>query len=137
MAKRVVACRWLRADARARPTRFSPWATLTVILPIAGVGLSLLLRPHGRLRECLLCQSTSLGTGSQCLHWKGAWPAPGAGGEASVVWRLPGSAAVPLAAIVALAITSLFLQVAGPLRGLVFVLRLGSAAVCREARRKP
>ena len=107
VSERVVAWRWLRADTRARGARFAPWAVLSILLPQLGVGAYLPLRPRGRLRECPHCQAPALASRSGCLHCGAAWTGPEPQEQAYLSWRLPGGAAIPLAAMAAPAVVVL------------------------------
>jgi hypothetical protein len=107
VSERILAIQWLRVDTRARRTHFAPWVVLTVVLPILGVGLYLLLRPRGRLLECPHCQAASLATGSRCLQCNQEWGGPGVGEKQPLVWRLPDAAIIFLAVIAGVTLVAL------------------------------
>jgi Na+-driven multidrug efflux pump len=66
----VIALFWLRAETRARRSRFLPWAALTLFLQFLGVALYLVLRSHGRLLICPLGISSWLLVKTQSAVWQ-------------------------------------------------------------------
>lgn len=107
VAERIVAWRWLRADTRARQARFAPWAALSLLLPVLGVAAYLPFRPGGRLRARPHCHAPSPADRSHCVHCQGPLIGPAAQEPVFLSWKLPPQAAIPLAAIAAIAVSIL------------------------------